>query len=386
SSGHALSTKVITPAVKQILAGAAKASAPGKAAPAQTVAAAGCENCHAPHFANAKERLMKFAQPEQNCFSCHRGNGAGRDVMADFQKISVHPIALNNQAHKPGENPVNPAERHVTCADCHNPHAVAATAKGSKKLSSALAGVAGVSAGGAVVRAATREYELCFRCHGDSITRGPARVSRQFPQTNQRLQFSAGNQSFHPLETTGKNSRVPSLIAPWTTASTVTCTDCHNSDQSPAAGGAGANGPHGSSYTPLLERQLLLTDFSAESAANYALCYKCHSRESIVSDQSFHATSSTGADRGHRFHIAEQTTACTTCHDSHGVAANSRLINFNVNYVSPASNGRLQFVAGIQGPSSGTCTLKCHGYDHVDAGYGPAGMTLLRTARQLRQH
>lgn len=385
-SGHALSSKLLTPAVNQVMAAAEiKKAPPRKVAKAQTVAATGCENCHAPHFASGKDRLMKFAQPEENCFSCHRANGVGRDVMADFQKISVHPITLNSQAHNPKENVVNPAGRHVTCADCHNPHAMASTSASAKKLSGALTGVTGVNAGGAVIRTATREYELCFRCHGDSMTRGPARVSRQFPQTNKRLQFSAGNQSFHPLESRGKNSRVPSLIAPWTTASTVACTDCHNSDQSQAAGGAGANGPHGSSYTPLLERQLLLTDFSPETAANYALCYKCHSRSSILSDQSFHAVGSNGADRGHRFHIADAMTSCTTCHDSHGVAANSRLINFNTQYVSPASNGRLQFIAGTQGPSSGTCTLKCHGYDHLSSSYAPIGMTAAGPAKLFRQ-
>ena len=94
-----------------------------------------------------------------------------------------------------------------------------------------------------------------------------------------------------------------------------------------------------------------------------------------MSDQSFHAIGTVapyaGQQCGHRFHIVDQQTACTTCHDSHGVLSNPRLINFNVNYVSPASNGQLKFTQGNQGPFSGTCTLKCHGADHVAVSYGP---------------
>ena len=383
-SGHALSSKPLPPAVREILAIPAKKTALGKAVPLASVSAGGCENCHSTHLAGGGERLMKFAQPEQNCFSCHRANGVGFDLTVDFEKISAHPIEMNSSSHDPRENPVNPRKRHVTCADCHNPHAVTAKAAGPAKLSGALVGVSGVSSGGAVVKSISSQIELCFRCHADSIARGPARVSRQTSQTNKRLQFSAGNLSFHPLESIGKNPRVPSLIAPWTTASTMTCTDCHNSDQSPAAGGKSADGPHGSRYIPILERQLVLTDYSAESAANYALCYKCHSRDNLLSDKSFHAVGG-GADRGHRFHIVDERTACTTCHDSHGVAANARLINFNVNYVSPASNGRLQYLSGTQGPFSGVCTLKCHGHDHLDTRYAPLGTAMPQSSRLLRR-
>jgi predicted CXXCH cytochrome family protein len=384
-SGHGLSNVELTPPVQQAMARAVATPAPPKAAKSQTVASGGCENCHAPHFAGSRERLMKFARPEDNCFSCHRANGTGADLTADFAKISVHPISINSDTHDPRENPVNPPKRHVTCADCHNAHAATSAVGNSRKLSGALFGVAGVTAGGAVIKTVSSEIELCFRCHADSIARGPSLVPRRTPQTNKRLQFSAGNLSFHPLEAVGKNPRVPSLIAPWTTASVMTCTGCHNSDQSPAAGGKGASGPHGSAFAPLLERQLVLTDFSAESAANYALCYKCHSRDSILADQSFHATSPSGVESGHRFHIVDQRAACATCHDSHGVAASSRLINFNVNYVTAASNGRLQFTAGTYGPSSGTCTLKCHGYDHLSAPYGPLGMTSLRNLKPFRR-
>jgi predicted CXXCH cytochrome family protein len=375
-SVHAISTTPVTPMVMQKLNRSTAAPA-SHTLKNTTVAAQGCENCHVPHLAGSKERLMRFSAPEQNCLVCHNGSMNTKNVAADFQKVSVHPITLNGAAHSPQEDPVNPRVRHVTCSDCHDPHGSTTTTATQAKASGALNGVVGVSANGAILKPANKEYELCFRCHGDSMSRGSARVNRQMPETNKRLQFSTANQSFHPIETIGKNRAVPSLIAPWTASSVMTCTDCHNSDQSPNAGGSGANGPHGSVYAPLLERQLVTTDFSAESIANYALCYKCHSRDSILGDQSFRAVDSMGQDRGHRFHIVDQKTACTTCHDSHGVLDAKHLMNFNSDYVTPSSTIPSALMYTSTGNSGGVCTLTCHGKDHAGTSY-TTGATPLR--------
>lgn len=382
-SVHALSSQTVTPMVAQRLA--QRASAP--AAPTfktQTVSQQACESCHTPHLAGSKERLMKFSTPEQSCLVCHNGSMNTKNVAADFQKISLHPISLSADAHEPDEDPINPKVRHVTCSDCHNPHGATKTPATAARVSGALNAVMGANANGAVIKSVTKEYELCFRCHGDSLSRGPARVPRQIPETNKRLQFSAANQSFHPIESIGKNRNVPSLIAPWTVSRTMTCTDCHNSDQSPAAGGSGANGPHGSVFIPLLERQQVLTDFSAESPANYALCYKCHSRDSILGDQSFRAVNSQGQPVGHRFHIVDQKTACTTCHDSHGVATAKNLINFNSTYVTPSTSTPSAVMYTSTAPGSGTCTLTCHGYDHAGVSYSANPLTASKTFRRNR--
>ena len=140
-----------------------------------------------------------------------------------------------------------------------------------------------------------------------------------------------------------------SLISPLTTSSLISCTDCHNSDQSPAAGGSGANGPHGSVYTPLLERMLLLTDGTPYNPANFAMCYKCHNSSVVDSELS-------SSWQYHRTHIENYRAACTTCHDSHA-ATQPHLINFNTAYVLP-NNGVLKFIS--TGPNHGTCTLTCH--------------------------
>ena len=324
---------------------------------ATTVAANACENCHAPHTAGTKERLLNFADEELNCFSCHSGNVAAGNIQAEFNKSSAHPVLNTTGRHDPAEDPVNPP-RHVECSDCHNPHAANGSSAVAPLASGALAGVTGVNATGGVVTPATREFELCFRCHADSVARGPARVPRRIVQTNTRLEFAPTAASFHPVEAVGRNPNVPSLIAPWTTSKLMYCTDCHNNNQGQGAGGAGPNGPHGSIYTPLLERRLEMVDYQTENAAVYALCYKCHSRSSILSDVSF---------KEHKKHIVDKQTACTTCHDPHGVAVTTHLINFNTAYVTPSSNGRLEFVDS--GTYRGNCSLRCHGKDHRAESY-----------------
>ena len=363
-SAHAISPKILPAAVAaKLLSGGGKVAVTAAHSSkvrlaGKTVASMGCASCHANHNAASAQNLMQFKAPEQNCLVCHNGDATAKNVATDFQKSSIHPITVNSDAHRANEDPVNPPTRHVVCADCHNPHAANSVKSFKLGLPGALVGVKAVSATGAIIPNALHPAEICFRCHADSVARGPATVTRQFIQTNVRLQFSTGNQSFHPLEMPGRNLNVPSLLVPWLNTSLTACTDCHNSDSGPNAGGNGANGPHGSIYAPILERNLSTQDFLMESPFAYALCYKCHNRTSILANQSFST---------HRLHIVDKQTACTTCHDSHGVANNAHLINFNTTYVTPSSNGRLEYLS--TGNYKGVCSLTCHGKDHKDLAY-----------------
>ena len=319
-----------------------------------SVAANGCENCHASHNAGTHQRLLNWPAAEDNCMVCHNGSVASRNLSAEFNKSSAHPVLTTSSLHDEAENPLNATTRHATCADCHNPHAANATKAMRPNASGALAGVAGVSASGALVKNVTREYELCFRCHSDSFVKGPGGIPRQWTQPNKRLQFTPSSLSYHPVEAPGKGGTAPSLIAPWTTASLVYCTDCHNNNTGPGAGGVGPNGPHGSAFAPLLERNLTQVDFQLESSAAYALCYKCHSENVLM------------ADRLHSQHVRDQKTACSTCHDAHGVQNQAHLINFNTIYVQPFK-GRVNYTSVGKGSSS--CTLSCHGKDHNASSY-----------------
>ncbi|HZV35848.1 MAG TPA: cytochrome c3 family protein [Verrucomicrobiae bacterium] len=346
----------------------AKIATRRNAASPHTANVTGCEICHVSHKAGSKSRLLIQAKEEQICFSCHNGRNQSKDLASVFNKASAHPLLQTSAEHNPMEDPIN-GPRHTACADCHNPHAVTAQKNTTRMANTSrpVAGVKGMSAAGMLLNPASSEYELCFRCHADSKNREPSLVPRQFSETNKRLQFKLANTSFHPLLGPGRNFNVPSLVSPWSSGSTINCTDCHNNDQGSSVGGNGPDGPHGSAFAPILERRLVLTDNSPESAGNYALCYKCHNRSSILSDQSFRASNMAGQDRGHRFHIVDQRTSCTTCHDSHGVQQQAHLVNFNRNYVTPSSNGRIEYISS--GPNRGNCSLTCHGVDHNNTSY-----------------
>jgi len=324
--------------------------------PWKNVADNACENCHAPHNALGKKRLLNSSTGEDNCITCHNGNVAQKNIVAEFNKLSIHPIYSSSGLHDPAENVIVGSSRHVECVDCHNSHAASDASSGS--LPGSLRKVAGVNAQGVVIPQINYEYELCYRCHADSNYVARYYVNRQFIESNARIQFDPSNQSFHPIENIGKNANVPSLIAPLTPSSIIKCTDCHNNNTGPGNGGAGPLGPHGSVYSPLLERNLSFADNQAESLSTYALCYKCHDRNNILSDRSFSK---------HKMHIVEDKIPCTACHDPHGVKNASRLINFDRNIVSENSSGKSSFQSN--GTFRGSCNLRCHGEDHANKSY-----------------
>lgn len=320
----------------------------------------GCENCHMPHAAAGGPRLLQHTAEEDNCADCHNGNVASKDVMASFKWFSSHRLEDTTLVH----DPVEPAVvdiRHVECVDCHDPHATRA----SRKAGDTPANVRGISLVGSEVSQAIYTYEICLRCHGDSPNQPPARTPRQLDQANIRLKIQLNNPSFHPIAGPGRSINVPSLIFPLTEQSIIGCTDCHNSNSAVSVGGTGPEGPHGSSFEPILARNYLTLDNTPESASSYALCYNCHSRNSILADESF---------KEHNLHVRGENTPCNACHDPHGVSStqgnetnNSHLINFDTSIVFPNSNNQLRFED--TGEQSGTCSLLCHGDNHDNTDY-----------------
>jgi ribosomal protein L40E len=288
-------------------------------------------------------------------------------LRTELDKFSAHDPRLYQGIHDPTET-VGAQRPHVECSDCHNPHAAeAVSGRGDDPIGRTLLGVWGISSGGGRVEEAQFEYEICYRCHADSPVSIPGRIARQSDQPNLRLKFSPNAPSFHPLVVASPSSDTVSLDPSIPSGTLVRCSDCHNNDAGPRAGGSGPDGPHGSVYPFLLERNYTVRDDTPESEFDYALCYKCHRRASILSDESFPE---------HARHLQVADTPCSACHDPHGVSAvtgggsdHTHLINFDVTIVRPLMPlARMEF--RDLGRFAGSCTLTCHGRDHNNQTYG----------------
>ena len=360
-----------------------------------TVAGNACTNCHMPHNASARARLLR-GNEEQACLACHNGGSnvspVAPNVFAEFAKTGSHPFATGTNVHDRAESAVLNNNRHATCVDCHNPHSsMPVTTFGAPPaLRSSQASVVGISAGDGltVLSPAVNQYENCLRCHGGSAGKVadtkfgylPVWAASAGDPLNIIPQFSASATSSHPV-THDRNSALsqPSLRAQMLNLDGTTpgrsmgdrilCTDCHNSDDNREFGGSGANGPHGSKYLHLLERhyefsqapapgQLISNLFpSPDLTVNgpYALCAKCHDLSQILANSSFSE---------HARHINDGF-SCSTCHTAHGMGGQAgsisgeRLVNFDANVV--ASNAG---VPVAYSRATNSCTLTCHNHPH----------------------
>lgn len=318
-----------------------------------------CRSCH-------KGMSMALSGEESSCLPCHSGEAARfnmvqsghlklengallADIEAELLKPYRHPVSDVNGVHRRNEHLpedlVN-AARHSECVDCHNPHLA--------EKDRPFKGLKGKRVGNLMVHI-TEEYELCYRCHSESMNL-PGESS------NKHAEFKVSNPSFHPVEGEGKNTLVVSLKEPYVTrkekesdVSIISCRDCHGSDNP-----AGPTGPHGSNYQGLLKYNYEMGDGVPESEFAYALCYKCHNRTSILNNESFpyHSQHIQGKIAG------QGGTSCFTCHDAHGSEQYQNLIRFNEEVVSENEDGDLRYEARGYSAQGGACYLSCHGVQH----------------------
>jgi predicted CXXCH cytochrome family protein len=322
-----------------------------------------CVSCHRSHTAPSGPYLLAGDRITTTCLTCHDGSDRGAaDILADLAMFSVHDTGSP-------VDPPDPIPGHVHCADCHEPHTMMPGSARPPNVHPNFGQISGVNSTGAPVESARSEYAVCYKCHADFNALRSEWVSRVITQINTRLEFDPSSVSFHPVEAPGRNMDVPSLRPPWTTASLMHCSDCHGSSTSVKAGGSGPNGPHGSNEEPLLLARYETADFTPESAGAYALCYRCHYRDTndgILQDRSF---------TQHRMHVEGENAPCSVCHDAHGISSaqgtfrnNSNLINFDRTIVFPDSvTGRREFID--DGLFMGQCFLRCHGVDHSPKSY-----------------
>ena len=370
----------------------------------------GCEACHTPHFAPTAEQLLNFTAAPPDPFSCtspgcHTSEAlppqgataafaAARlgtimrsptgtvDIARQTRKVSAHrePLGIIPMALRLPGGAAGSGIRSVACADCHNPHLTSEWKAEAPYASGMLRGVSGVDRNGAQIRSARYEYEICFKCHGDN-TPDLSYVPRVISVTNTRRAFDPSNASYHPVISMGKNLNVPSIpstFEPTMSPSVVIyCTACHADDE------GGSRGPHGSSFVPILKERYEMADNTPESYDNYALCYRCHDRSSILSDVSFpkKALRMTASGGGHSGHLAAGA-PCSACHDPHGVSdfgaaglmetgSHTHLINFDTRIVLPKAGNQYAAYPVFKdtGTFSGSCDLVCHGVVHDNASY-----------------
>ncbi|GEM_PF-2748111 len=254
-----------------------------------------CAACHRMHTSVSPTTLYKKWPQEEVCFTCHDGTGAP-NIQAQFNKTYKMPLTSTSVLHTLSEwdtkspSSFSVANRHVSCADCHNPHYAAA---GNHIVGSAYTfgpqqGVWGVTPSYtaawttptfATVNRITYMYELCFKCHSSWAwgTSPPTSPSGGFPQTDVAKEFNPLNPSYMPVMAVGKNpfqlwngtSYASSLIGGFTPTSRMVCNDCHASETptDPA-------GPHGSTNSFILKGQWDRT--TGQNGTSGHLCFKCH--------------------------------------------------------------------------------------------------------------
>ncbi len=336
--------------------------------PFGTVAENACRSCHRSHTAGGKQRLLINLAEEDNCLNCHDGSVANTDILGVLNKFTSHDPRNDQGSHDPAEGAFI-TQAHVECADCHNPHAVAPQGPTTTyiPIGATLSRVVGVSIGGTLLDESQYEYEVCLKCHGDAAVNTNSNIIRQAQTTSIRLKIQPGNPSYHPIAASSPSSDTVSLIPGLPQGSRLRCTDCHNNDNGPRNNGNGPDGPHGSSYEFMLERNYTTRDGTTESHAEYELCYKCHRRASILGDESF---------KEHRKHIVEERAPCSACHAPHGVSQtvatgssdHTHLINFDTTIVRPEPSTGLMIFRD-NGTLAGSCTLICHGEEHRNEEY-----------------
>jgi predicted CXXCH cytochrome family protein len=287
-----------------------------------------CSACHSPHGRRQTAALRKHV-PDL-CFDCH-GPGATIDTIASGdvyvaqQKRYAHPIKDTSRYHSASEdlsdkNVFRP--RHVSCLDCHNPH--------KSSTDKPVEGVRGISAQGVGKRAAERMTEVCYKCHGDD-------PGRHFSSPDTLSDFDPSlNASYHPVEKTALGRSESMAVS--LQGITIECTDCHE--------------PHGSD-----NRFMLLFNYNdsdgSESQYAYELCYSCHRRESILSNQSF---------RLHKRHILYASISCASCHSAHSSRDNPSLIDLDNDVVRPNNDGMLFY---SKTGRENECFLNCHDVEHI---------------------
>lgn len=362
-----------------------------------------CASCHTPHGAVAGSAPLQ-SMPDDACLACHQGT----------TPVPVRALAARGEG---GERPGAPIARaswgsshglggpqargssykrvvwvgsrrivlKVGCMGCHDPHG-----KGVGKLKA----LAFDTRGRFLDIKPMFTAQICFGCHA-----GPDAAPLPFLEADVGALFARKGGSSHGAgQAAADRPDLPSLRSQLFKGK-LDCTACHDNPDA-----TGLRGPHSSPFPYLLKAAYGREgDVARVGDRSNELCYLCHDRYSIESNRSFplhreHLSgftstgpSGTGAKPGGvgsrlslpmGFRLGRvgnagapgplfsgfgEPTACATCHDPHGSPRNPALIQFDKSVVTRSSVGSVDFYRS--GLGHGTCTLTCHGYDHMQTRY-----------------
>jgi len=381
-----------------------------------------CAACHRSHTAQ-DEHLLESTPESALCFSCHDGTGAATNIAAEYNDLNVpanDPASSSYYSHLDlGSAHVNGqidefagvSNRHASCTDCHNPHAVnSATSQpspGGWTPSGALTNIPGVTAGVAWQQAATLEYELCLKCHS-RYTILLSSTTPTYNKTDKAAELDPTAASYHPVAAPGKNttSQLQNSLNGGTvwqlgTASTIRCTQCHGnyrlvgdppSSNVPAS--AARLAPHTSQYRSILIANYRNRDLKAQNEAynpdDFTLCYLCHSEAPFATTGDGPRTDTNFGYHGmHLNNISDEgggggtdinapgagqgNAICAECHfELHSTSlspwSTNRTYSRGVNF-GPNVQARTGQIAPAWDLGSRTCALVCHGEDHESEDY-----------------
>ncbi len=235
---------------------------------------ASCLNCHAPHtVSNARWLLTQnessvvgseASDVDRSCYKCHTANSpavqSGAAVIDADALMGGHAgftFISGDTAHQPGsdktvsflaESSESLQVRHVGCSDCHNPHGMTkglhsnTGSADNNAVSGVLTGVAGLDASDnsntfdpygnedtATPVIATKEHQICFKCHSTYGHRADNISAARF--SNTVMEFS-NTTSAHPVITGTTNVGLTTglMVAPFNSgigSQTMYCSDCH---------------------------------------------------------------------------------------------------------------------------------------------------------------
>ncbi|WP_243322171.1 cytochrome c3 family protein [Geothrix sp. SG200] len=356
-----------------------------------------CASCHMSHRKGAlpgKSKLVRAAT-EPLCLSCHEGSATLPGLEA-APKLS--PWSGQGSGHVKGRFSSRRAESYLRtardgqsrtvrlaqdCLGCHEAHG---------KERGKLRTTAFDARGQLLDRRPQAVAEICFGCHA-------GQDAAQLPSGTRDLgsQFDKGAVSSHRIGATmADRPDLPSLRSS-VFQGRLDCTSCHDNPDA-----SGSRGPHVSANPAILKAPFgHEKDLGRLGDRVNDLCFLCHDKPSILTNQSFpyhsqHLNGFTGGGpaaprrvpglseaaavlgirssrdlRPGRSGALQpgygEPTACATCHASHGSPRQASLIEFDRSVVTASSVGGANFQR--LGMGHGTCTLTCHGYDHVQARY-----------------